>query len=171
MLQVVARHNHRSSRLLVVVEQHLLQHVLASGVEEVERLVESNQFGAVQQCGNDAHLMSVAGREVAYVLLLVEYLAVHKWLEAGQAFCYLLLRHARHTSDEVEVFFCGEEVDEETVVDVRTGICLPVLAQCRVDCLRGAFRSRLHCHYTLVRLQKVEHKAEQRCLAGTIVAD
>ena len=187
VLQVVARHDDRGTRLLVVFNKNLLQHVLAARVEEVERLVENNQFGTVEKRRDDAHLVAIARREVAYVLLLVEYLAAHQRLKVGKAFRNLILRHARHTTDEVEILLRREEVDEETVVDVRTGIRFPVLAQRRIDWralsnspvggeLEAAWnkfnviRRRMHSNNTFVRLQKVEHKAEKRSLAGTVVA-
>ena len=183
----MARHNNRCTRLLIVFNKNLLQHILAARVEEVERFVENNQFGTVEQRRYDAHLVAIARREIAYVLLLVEYLAAHQRLEVDKAFRNLLLRHARHTTDEVEIFLRREEVDEETVVDVRTGIRFPVLAQRRIDRRApsnspvggeleaawnkfNAIRRRMHSNNTFVRLQKVEHEAEKRSLAGTVVA-
>ena len=64
-------------------------------------------------------------------------------------------------SDEIEVFLRGEEVDEESAVDVTAGIFLPGFTL--VHLLSIAF------HETIICLNQVENQTEQGGLARTII--
>lgn len=68
MLQVMTRNKYGSTLRLVIFHEQLLQMVLTAGVKEVERFVEDDELRACEQCSHDAHLLLVAGREVAYIL-------------------------------------------------------------------------------------------------------
>ena len=94
--------------------------------------------------------------------------------EVGKACRCLFLCHARNLPDELEILFGCEEIDEETRVDIGSGVFLPLLALCRIDALRGFFAAgaAFCCERdaAAVGFQKVEHEAEKRCLSGAVVA-
>ena len=57
-----------------------------------------------------------------------------EWLEA---FIHLLLAQSIHLADEIEIFFGGEVVDEETIVNKLTRYLLPVLAFAYINVIDG----------------------------------
>ena len=81
MGQVVAAHNDCGAVFLVVFLQDVLGKVLAAWVKEVERLVENDDVGIVYQCTDDANLLLVACRQIAYELAVVEQFTIGKCLK------------------------------------------------------------------------------------------
>ena len=65
------------------------------------------------------------------------HFAVHEAFEGKQAFVYLLFLQTVHLTDEVEVFFGGEVVYQETVVYKGSREVLPVLAFADVNVIDG----------------------------------
>ena len=95
------------TRLLVILRQQVLEHVLTGGVKEVERLVEHNNLGLVEEGGYDAHLLLVACREVANELFLSEYLIGSEALKVLQTLIDLGLRLARDLAKEGKILLGG----------------------------------------------------------------
>ena len=162
MRQVVAAAKDGGTRLLVILREQMLQHVLAGGVEEVERLVQNDNLRTVEESCHDAHLLLVAGREVADEFLLAEHLASGEALKVLQALVNLCLRLARHLAQKGKVFLGCQEVDEEPLVDIGPHDVLPLLAFGRIDAVDG------YCSF--VSFQQVEHDAEERTFTGSVVA-
>ena len=116
----------------------------------------------VEHGGDDADFLLVSGRIVADEFLLAHYLAVHEAFEGKQAFVYLLFLQTIHLTDEVEVFFGGEVVYQETVVYKGSREVLPVLTFADVNVIDG--------YIAPVCLQQVKNQTEEGGLACTVVA-
>ena len=91
----------------------------------------------VEHGGDDADFLLVSGRIVADEFFLPHHFAVHEAFEGKQAFVYLLFLQTVHLTDEVEVFFGGEVVYQETVVYKGSREVLPVLAFADVNVIDG----------------------------------
>lgn len=86
---------------------------------------------------------------------------MHKALKLSQSLLQGFIVNVINISDEIEVFLRGEEVDEESAVDVTAGIFLPGFTL--VHLLSIAF------HETVISLNQVENQTEQGGLARTII--
>ena len=86
---------------------------------------------------------------------------VHKALKLRQSLLQGFIVDVIDICDEIEVFLRGEEVDEESAVDVTAGIFLPRFTL--VHLLSIAF------HETIISLNQVENQTEQGGLARTII--
>ena len=162
VLQVVGRDEDGGSCLFVIGGEHLLQDVLRRGVEEVEGLVEDDEAWLVEEGCHDAYFLLVACAEVAYEFLLVEDFAVHELLEVVLALLYGWFVHCVCLADELEIFFGREEVDEECLVDIGSGVEFPVFVLGGVDAVDD--------HFSLVGFQEVEEHAEEGGLSGSVVS-
>ena len=176
VLEVVAGDEDGSTSLLVVLLQEALNGTLAGGVEEVEGLVQDEHLGLQEHGTNDAHLLLVAGREVADEFLLSCHLARHELLKVLQEGVHLLLLAAGDATDELEVLVGREIVNQEGLVHEGTCPVLPVLRMCHIHTALGNALALLllrgvHEHTATVGLDKVQHQAEERALASTVVAN
>ena len=98
-------------------------------------------------------------------------------LEILQPLVNLLFRHTVHLSHEIEILLGGEEVDQETFVDIGAGIFLPLFAVDRID---GDFFANLaglgrlcrkgYQHLPIVSFQQIEDQTEEGGLTRTIVS-
>ena len=91
VVEVVAGDDYGGMMLFVVALEQVLDDALATWVEEVEGLVEDEQFRIVEHGGDNANLLLVAHREVADVLLLSQYFAVHEAIKSSQTQIHLFL--------------------------------------------------------------------------------
>jgi hypothetical protein len=123
--QVMTGDENGGSRLAVIIGEDVLQDVLRRGVEEVEGLIEDNQFGAQQEGGHDADLLFVTGREVADEFLLSEDLTARQTLEGLETCVDLFLRDVVDLAQEGKELLGREEVDKERVVDIGSGPVFP----------------------------------------------
>ena len=162
MVEVVAGDDDEGVMLLAILLQQLLDDELRTGVEEVEGLVQDEQARVVDHSGDDAYLLLVAHGVVADELFLANDFVVHEALEGLEAFVHGLFAEAVHLADEVEVFFGGEVVDEEAVVDVGAGELFPGFALANVDAIEG--------DVAVVGLQEVEDEAEEGGFTGSVVS-
>ena len=133
VLQVMAGDEDGGSRLAVIIGENVLQDILRRGIEEVEGLVEDDRLGVAEEGGDDADLHLVTCREVADELLLAEDLVVGETLEVLEALVNFLLADAGDLAEEGEILLGGEEVDEESIIDIGAHIVFPSLTFCRVD--------------------------------------
>ena len=190
MLQVVTAHEDGCARLLVVLLQQMLDGILAAGVEEVERLVEDEHFGPQQHGRHDAHLLLVARAERADELLLSGQLVGHEVLILCKKRLQLLVARVCEAGDELEVLVGRKVVDKEAFVNECARPILPDFSLSHVDKTRGKGQgargkrivgagrilmllapcSLPHVYRSRVGLDEVEDEAEERTLAGTIVA-
>lgn len=99
--------------------------------------------------------------KITEILLGSHDFIVHKALKLSQSFLQGFIVNVINISDEIEVFLRGEEVDEESAVDVTAGIFLPGFTL--VHLLSIAF------HETVISLNQVENQTEQGGLARTII--
>ena len=126
--EVVGTYDYRCSCRAVVVLDDTLQVVLARWVEEVEWLVENENLWCCHKCGDNAHFLFVACREVSYENLASEDLASREMFETLCNGVDIVVFHARNLIHETEVFLRGEKVYEETIVDESAGEVFPVFA-------------------------------------------
>ena len=152
MLEVVAGDEDGGASLLVVVYEQALEGVLATWVEEVERLVEDEELRLIDKSRDDTYLLLVACAKVAYQLLLIHYFASHEGFYIFQTVGKSVLVDIVDLGNKLEIFFGREEVDEETLVDISARDGFPILVFCWVDAVER--------YVALVGLYQVEQEAE-----------
>ena len=160
-VEVVAGDDDRGALLLADSLNHVGDSHLRRRVEIVERLIQEKNLRIDDHRSDNANLLSVALREITEILLGSHDFIVHKALKLRQSLLQGLIVDVIDISDEIEVFLRGEEVDEESAVDVTAGIFLPGLTL--VHLLSIAF------HETIISLNQVENQTEQGSLARTII--
>ena len=133
MLEVVAGDEDGGASLLVVVYEQALEGVLATWVEEVERLVEDEELRLIDKSRDDSYLLLVSCAKVAYQLLLIHYFASHEGFYIFQAVGKSVLVDIVDLGNKLEIFFGREEVDEETLVDISARDGFPILVFGWVD--------------------------------------
>ena len=92
---------------------------------------------------------------------MTEDLPAGKTLKVLKSLIDSLLAHVGNLANEGEVLFGGEEVDEETFVDISAGFGLPFLRFGRVDAVEG------YC--SCIRLQQVEQHTEEGGFSCSVV--
>ena len=115
----------------------------------------------VQHGGDNAYLLFVSRREIAYELFLSHDLSVHKTFERSDAFIYFFFFQAVHLADEMEIFFRGEIVYQEAVVNESAGKVLPVFTFAYVYIIDGDISA--------VSLQQIQYQAEKGGLSGSVI--
>ena len=166
VVEVVAGDEDGGTRLAVVVGEQVLDGILRTGIEEVEGFVEDEQAGVHEEGRHDAHLLLVAGREVADELLLSQDFSGHEVLILAELLLQLRLAEAADACDELQVFLGREVVDDEGIIDVGTCPVLPFLRLGHIDGAALVFDG----HAAAVGLDEVEDEAEERALARSVVA-
>lgn len=160
-VEVVAGDDDRGALLLADALNHVGDSHLRRWIEIVERLIQEKNLRINNHRSNDANLLAVALRKITEILLGSHDFIVHKALKLSQSLLQGFIVNVINISYEIEVFLRGEEVDEESTVDVTAGIFLPDLTL--VHLLSIAF------HETVISLNQVENQTEQGGLARTII--
>lgn len=160
-VEVMAGDDDRSALLLADTLNHVGDSHLRRRIKIVERLIQEKNLRIDDHRSDNANLLSVALREITEILLGSHDFIVHKALKLRQSLLQDLIVDVIDISNEIEVFLRGEEIDEESAVDVTAGIFLPVFTL--VHLLSIAF------HETIISLNQVENQTEQSSLARTII--
>jgi len=143
---------------------------LRTGIKVVEGLVEQENFGMYEHSSDDTYLLAVALAEVVEVFVGAQNLVVHQLAEVLQTQVDGGLGDAVEATDEGEILFGSVEIDEETPIDEAASIVLPRLTLPTIG-RWGCYVDAIAVNVAFGGLDKVENEAEQRGLAGTIIAN
>ena len=80
----------------------------------------------MQHGGDNTYFLLVSGREVTDEFLLSEDFVTHEAFKWKQTFVYLFFFQTVHFTDEVEIFFGSEVINQETIIDESTCELFPV---------------------------------------------
>ena len=111
---------------------------------------------------DDADFLLISHREAADIFLLSKDFSTHQLFERLQAFIHFLLAEAIDFTYEIEVFFRGKVIDQETLINKGTHFTLPVLSFTYVHLI--------YADVAIISFQQVEYQAEEGSFSCTIIA-
>ena len=128
----------------------------------------------MKQRGHDAHFLLVSCREVPDQFLVPKDLTGHELVELVNTFLCIVFAKATNLAYKGKELLRGEEIDKESVVNIRAREHLPILTLRWVDAeqftIGIAFRAEAQSHSAVISLEQVEHQPEQGGLACAIIA-